>query len=203
MSGCDCNTEINDLAESRVLITLMCINAIMFIIEFALGILSESTALIADSLDMLADATVYSIGLYAVGRSPMVKIKAANASGVFQIILGFSVSIDVIRRLIMGSEPESLLMMSIGTLALTANIICLILIAKHRAGEVHMRASWIFSKNDVIANVGIILGGILVYLLDSRFPDLIIGMSISFLVIHGGLHIIKDAHREKQLQSLG
>ena len=201
MESCDCKIEIKNRDESRVLIILLCINALMFVVEITLGIFSESTALIADSLDMLADATVYGIGLYAVGRSPMVKIRAARTSGLFQIVLGLCVSFDVLRRLIWGSEPESSLMMSIGILALIANTICLMLISKHKEGEVHMRASWIFSKNDVIANIGIIIGGGLVYLLDSRFPDLIIGMLITIIVVRGGMNIIKDADNEKQLQN--
>jgi Co/Zn/Cd efflux system component len=200
MAGCDCGVEIKNNEQSRILITLLGINALMFFIEITLGIFSESAALIADSLDMLADATVYGIGLYAVGRTSRVKIKAAHLSGVFQIILGTSVIFDVLRRLIWGSDPESFLIISIGIMALVANVICLRLISKHRDGEVHMRASWIFSKNDVIANLGIIISGGLVYLLDSRFPDLIIGIIISIIVIHGGIQIIKVANNEKQLQ---
>ena len=199
MTGCDCDVEINNQGQSRILFILMSINAFMFVTEITLGILSESTALIADSLDMLADATVYGIGLYAVGRPALVKINAAHTSGIFQIILGASVSLDVLRRLVWGSEPESLLMITIGMLALVANITCLVLISKHRKGEVHMRASWIFSKNDVIANFGIIFGGGLVYLLDSRYPDLVIGMAISIIVIRGGMQIIRDAGNERRL----
>ena len=197
MTDCGCGIEIKNREESRVLIILLSINAFMFVVEIVLGIMSESTAIIADSLDMLADATVYGIGLYAVGRSPLVKIKAAHLSGIFQVILGVLVSADVIRRLIYGSEPESFLMISVGLRALVANVICLTLIAKHKDGEVHMRASWVFSKNDVIANLGIIISGGFVYLLDSRFPDLIIGMIISIIVIRGGIHIIKDSRNEK------
>lgn len=198
MTDCGCGIEIKNREESRVLIILLSINAFMFVVEIVLGIMSESTAIIADSLDMLADATVYGIGLYAVGRSPLVKIKAAHLSGVFQVILGVLVSADVIRRLIYGSEPESFLMISVGIVALIANVICLTLISKHKDGDVHMRASWIFSKNDVIANLGIIISGGFVYLLDSRFPDLIIGMIISIIVIRGGIHIIKDSRNEKR-----
>lgn len=197
MTDCGCGIEIKNREESRVLIILLSINAFMFVVEIVLGIMSESTAIIADSLDMLADATVYGIGLYAVGRSPLVKIKAAHLSGVFQVILGVLVSADVIRRLIYGSEPESFLMISVGIAALIANVICLTLISKHKDSEVHMRASWVFSKNDVIANLGIIISGGFVYLLDSRFPDLIIGMIISIIVIRGGIHIIKDSRNEK------
>jgi len=97
--------------------------------------------------------------LYAVGKEVFVKIKAAHISGIFQIILGVTVLFDIVRRAILGSEPESLLMVVVGIVALIANIICLRLISKHRDGEIHMRASWVFSKNDVIANLGIILGG--------------------------------------------
>ncbi len=197
MSDCGCDVEIKNKEESRVLIVLLAINAVMFFIEITLGIISESTALIADSLDMLADATVYGIGLYAVGRSPLVKINAAHISGIFQMILGGMVFIDVFRRLVWGSEPESYLMISVGIAALIANVVCLSLISKHKKGEVHMRASWVFSKNDVIANLGIIIGGFLVYMLDSRYPDLIIGLAISIIVIRGGIYIVKDANHEK------
>lgn len=192
--------EIKSREESRVMIMLLSINALMFFVEITLGIISESTALIADSLDMLADATVYGIGLYAVGKEAFIKIKAAHISGIFQIILGAAVLFDVIRRVISGSEPESFLMILVGIAALVANTICLLLISKHKEGEVHMRASWIFSKNDVIANIGIILGGALVYLFDSRFPDLIIGFAIAIIVIRGGIQIVKDASNEKNQQ---
>ncbi len=197
MSDCGCEIEIKNKEESRILIILLSINATMFFIEITLGIISESTALIADSLDMLADAAVYGIGLYAVGKAAIVKIKAAYISGIFQVLLGIIVFIDIVRRTILGSEPESILMISVGILALIANLICLQLISKHKDGEVHMRASWVFSKNDVIANLGIIFAGILVYLFDSRFPDIIIGLVISIIVIRGGIHIIKDAKNEK------
>jgi len=201
MSDCGCEIEIKNKEESRTLVLLLSINAIMFFVEITLGIISESTALIADSMDMLADAIVYGIGLYAVGKEVFVKIKAAHISGIFQIMLGVTVLFDIARRAILGSEPESFLMVVVGIVALMANIVCLRLISKHKNGEVHMRASWIFSKNDVIANLGVILGGVLVYLLDSRFPDLIIGLAISIIVIRGGIHIIKDANNEKQIQS--
>ena len=124
MSNCDCDIKIKNKEQSRVLIVLLAINLIMFLIEITLGIISESTALIADSLDMLADASVYGIGLYAVGKSVFVKIKVAYISGVVQILLGIIVFFDIVRRTILGSEPESLLMIFVGIAALIANIIC-------------------------------------------------------------------------------
>jgi len=197
VSGCGCEIEIKDKEQRWVLIWLLAINGVMFIAEMVAGIMGDSTALIADSLDMLADATVYAIGLYAVGRSLLVKAKAAHISGVFQVVLGLGVLFDIVRRTVAGSEPEPVMMIVVGIVALIANTVCLMLIYKHRQGEVHMRASWIFSKNDVIANAGVISGGLLVAYIGSPYPDLIVGLLIAAIVIKGGIHIIKDAHREK------
>jgi cation diffusion facilitator family transporter len=193
MSGCDCGIEIKDQSERRVLIQLLLINGVMFLIELSVGWWAQSTALIADALDMLADAMVYAVGLYAVGRAVSVKAHAARISGWLQIGLGLLVLLDILRRFVMGSEPVSILMMGMGVVALVANIICLYLISAHRGGEVHMRASWIFSKNDVIANVGVILAGALVAWTGSRYPDLIIGLIVATVVTHGGLRILRES----------
>ncbi len=197
MSGCGCEIEIKEKDQRRVLILLLAINGVMFVVEIIAGIFGDSTALIADSLDMLADATVYAIGLYAVGRSIVVKANAAHISGIFQVMLGLGVLLDIVHRTIVGSEPESLMMMAVGFVALIANSICLMLIHKHRQGEVHMRASWLFSRNDVIANLGVIGGGVLVAWLGASWPDLLIGIIIAMIVIRGGLQIIREAKAEK------
>lgn len=193
MSGCGCDIEIKNKEESKTLIILLSINAFMFFAEFIAGIIGESTALIADSMDMFADALVYAIGFYAVGKSLYLKAKVALISGILQITLGIGVLLDIIRRFFTVSEPESSFMIFVGLAALIANVICLILIAKHKDGDVNMRATWIFSKNDVIANIGVIIGGIIVYFSGSPFPDLIIGLIIAFIVTRGGVQIIKDA----------
>lgn len=193
MSGCNCGTEQADKLERKTLLVLLAINAFMFVTELIAGLLAQSTGLIADSLDMLADATVYGLSFYAVGKGVLHQAKAAQISGYLQVILGLGVLFEVVRRLLFGSEPQSALIISIGAVALAANIICLVLISKHRDGGVHMRASWIFSTNDVIANLGVIFSGVLVAVLGSRFPDLIVGTIISLIVIRGGINILKDA----------
>ena len=202
MSDCGCHIEVDSRAQSRVLVTLLAINAVMFIIEVITGIVAESTGLIADSLDMLADAVVYGIGLYAVGRPAKARIRAAFASGYFQFALALIVALDVGRRAVFGSDPEPSYMVVVGLIALAANVVCLNLISKHRDGGVHMRASWIFSKNDVIANIGVIVGGGIVYVSGMRWPDLIVGIAIAYVVFRGALAIIHDAGGERaSLQS--
>ncbi|MBT8429625.1 MAG: cation transporter [Gammaproteobacteria bacterium] len=196
MSSCGCEVEIRDKSEARVLRVLLLINGLMFVVELGVGWWAQSTALIADAMDMLADAMVYGVGLYAVGKSIAAKIRAAILSGWLQMALGLLVLADIARRFVYGSEPVSSLMMFMGLAALIANVICLILISKHRDGEVHMRASWIFSKNDVIANLGVIFAGLLVAVTDSRIPDLVIGIFVALVVLRGGVRILKDASAE-------
>lgn len=196
MSDCGCEVEIKDASQKKVLYWLLGINGAMFVIELGVGLLADSTALIADSMDMLADAVVYAIGIYAVGKSIIHKANAAKVSGYFQLMLGVIILIDIIRRSIMGSEPVSYLMMGMGAVALVANVICLLIIRRHKDGDVNMRASWIFSANDVIANMGVIAAGVLVLWLDSRLPDLIIGMIVSIVVLRGAWMILKDAKQE-------
>ena len=198
MSGCGCEVEIKDASQKRVLYWLLGINAVMFFVEMTVGIFADSTALIADSLDMLADAIVYGIGIYAVGKSLLHKANAAQISGYFQLMLGVIILIDITRRLFLGSEPVSSLMIGMGFIALIANVACLVIIRNHKNDEVHMRASWIFSANDVIANMGVIIAGILVVWLDSRIPDLCIDpqrsschfRQSSFALIHNEVVVI-------------
>ena len=118
MSGCGCEIEIKDKEQQGILIRLMFINGFMFLFEIGLGWYAQSTGLIADSLDMLADAIVYAIGLYAIGKSLQHKANAALISGYFQGLLGLMILIDIIRRVIVGSEPVSILMMTVGIIAL-------------------------------------------------------------------------------------
>ena len=193
MTDCGCGTDQADQLERKTLIALLGINAIMFVVEFALGWFGESSGLIADSLDMLADACVYAISFYAVGKAAQKKIVAAKVSGVLQIALGLGVLADVLRRFLFGSDPIAPLIMAVGLVAFCANVLCLYLISKHKDSGIHMRASWIFSTNDVIANSGVIISGLLVWSLGNRYPDLIIGLAISIIVIRGGIQILHEA----------
>ncbi len=176
--------------QARVLRWLLGINALMFVVELVSGWLAQSTGLLADSLDMFADAAVYGVALYAVGRAAHLQLSAARLAGVVQMGLALTALGEVVRRFLLGSEPESLSMMGIGGLALVANVACLVLIHGQRDGGVHMRASWIFSANDVLANLGVILAGALVAWTGSAWPDLLIGTAVALLVLNGARRIL-------------
>lgn len=186
--------DLNNLHQSKqnsTLKWLLMINGIMFFVELTVGWFAQSTGLIADSLDMFADAAVYGLALFAVGQSMKMKLRAAHLSGWLQVLLALGALSEVLRRFIYGSEPISELMMSFGLLALIANSTCLILIAKQKDSGAHMKASWIFSANDVIANSGVILAGVLVAWTGSRYPDLIIGLIIGVIVLNGARRILQ------------
>lgn len=176
--------------QAKVLKILLAINAVLFLIEFISGIIAASTGLIADSLDMFADAAVYGIALYAVGKAAKYQVKAAHFAGWIQLLLAVIVIVDIVRRFLLGSEPESNLMIIIGFFALIANVTCLYLISGHKDGGAHMKASWIFSANDVIVNMGVILAGVLVAWTGSAYPDLVIGIIVSLFVLNGARKIL-------------
>jgi len=108
-------------------------------------------------------------------------------------VLALLVLTDVVRRVVAGSEPASALMLAVGLLVLLVNLCCLCLLVAHRRGEIHMHASWIFSRNDVIANLGVIAAGALVALSDSNLPDLLIGALIAVVIGRGGMGTIRDS----------
>lgn len=176
--------------EAGTLKILLAINAVMFFVELATGIIAQSTGLIADSLDMFADAAVYGLALYAVGHSLKMQVRAAHVAGVLQLILALGVLLEVARRFWLGSEPHSSLMIGMAVIALIANSTCLYLISGHRRGGAHMKASYIFSANDVIINLGIILAGGLVALTGSHYPDLVIGTMVGLIVLNGARRIL-------------
>lgn len=180
-----------DAAEARTLRMLLTINGVMFFVELALGLYAESTGLIADSLDMFADAAVYGLALYAVGRAATMKARAAHLAGWLQLLLAIGALSEVVRRFFFGSDPESGLMMGVGIVALIANVTCLVMISKKRDRGAHMTASYIFSANDVIANLGVIAAGVLVAWSQSPYPDLIIGTIIGLIVMNGARRILQ------------
>src|SRR5690554_3957877 len=179
--------------QKKLLWTVLAINFAFFVIEMATGLISKSMGLVADSLDMLADSFVYGISLFAVGGTLLRKKRVAKLAGYFQLTLALIGFIEVLRRFF-GAEklPDFTTMIIVSILALIANGICLYLLQKSKSKEeAHMKASMIFSSNDVIINLGVITAGLLVNWLNSSKPDLIIGTIVFVLVVQGAFRILK------------
>lgn len=169
------------------------LNAAMFFIEVTAGLIANSSGLIADGLDMLADASAYAIGLAAVGRTNSFKANAATTSGTLLLILGVGVLVDVLRRAISGEPPEGLIMIGVAAVALAVNATVLQLLKRHRDEGVHLRATWIFTRADVVANIAVIIAGVAVLMSGIRYIDLIAGAGIGLYVVKEALEILRDA----------
>jgi Co/Zn/Cd efflux system component len=178
--------------ERKLLWQILAINFFFFALEITTGFISNSMGLVADSLDMLADSIVYGLALFAVGGTMARKKNIAKAAGYFQLALAFFGFIEVIRRFFRTENiPAFQTMIIVSILALIGNSLCLYLLQKSKSKEAHMQASMIFTSNDVIVNLGVIAAGGLVYLTNSKYPDLIVGTIVFFIVGRGAFKILK------------
>lgn len=177
---------------------MLAINAIMFIAEFVFGLISGSVSLLADSLDMLGDTLVYGFSLFVVGRSLRWKARSALLKGSIMMLFSMIVLGQAVLRFLTGEVPDALLFGSIGIVALFANAICLYLLSAHRADDVNMRSTWVCSRNDIVANVGVIVAAALVYLTASMWPDLIVSLIITVVFVKTSLGVLADALNERR-----
>ena len=200
MAGCgdECGVDLAhaNRHERRILIIVLLVNAGMFVAEFSAGLVSGSTALLADSLDMLADAFIYALGLFAIGRAAHWRARAALTSGVFQLMLGFGVAVEALWKTVADGLPDAATMGLFGVIALLANTLCFVLLTRFRDGDINLRATWICSRNDMIGNFGVLLAAGLVTWLGSPTPDIVIGLLIASVVIHSAWRIVMEAKSE-------
>ena len=201
MSDCGCHHEAKNAQERRILWIALALNATMAVVGGVAGWIAESTGLLADALDMLSDATAYAIGLVAIGRSARSKANAALLSGGALLLLGLGVLVEVGRRVLYGAEPASGWMIGTALLSLVVNVTALRLLSPLKSGEVHLRATWLFTRADVVANVGVILAGALVLWSGSPYPDFVIGTLIGLYVIKEAMEILGDARRARNAAS--
>ena len=178
--------------QIRVLWQVLAINFFFFAAEMVSGLFASSMGLVADSLDMLADSIVYGLSLLAVGGSDVRKKRIAGIAGYFQAVLAIIGFLEVIRRFVgYESTPDFRSMIVVSIFALAGNAACLYLLQRSKSTEVHMQASMIFTSMDVIVNIGVIIAGVLVYLTNSKIPDLAVGTIVFILVSRGAYRILQ------------
>lgn len=196
--ACECsNVSAQSEGERATLRIALGLNAAMFVIGMAAGLWAQSSGLMADALDMLADASAYALALLAVSRGAVFKRNAARWSGALLLILGVGIVLDVVRRGLYGSEPAGLAMMAFSLASLAVNVTVLRMLDKFRHGEVHLRATWIFTRVDVIANVAVFASGLLVWLTGLRVADLLVGFAIGLYVAKEAIEILREAGQPK------
>lgn len=198
MSDCGCHHDAKNAQERKILMIALALNATMAVVGGIAGWIGQSTGLLADALDMLSDATAYAIGLVAIGRTASFKANAATLSGIALLLLGLGVLFEVGRRVVYGAEPASGWMIGTAAVSLIVNMSVLRMLAPLKSGEVHLRATWIFTRADIVANVGVIVAGMLVFWLRSPIPDYVIGTLIGLYVVKEAVSILVEARRARR-----
>jgi cation diffusion facilitator family transporter len=182
--------------DRRTLAVAFAINVVMFCVGLIGWRLAKSAALLADALDMLADASGYAVSYLAIGGSVRRQRAAARWNGASLMALGLGVFCEVADQWFHGSKPSGPWIMAFAGLSLVANGIVLSMLRKYRrAAEVHLRATWVDTRADVLVNVGVLLAGALVTLSGYRVIDLVTGIAIGAFVIHEGWELWKAGER--------
>jgi cation diffusion facilitator family transporter len=200
MDAC-CDTkaeEINTLRDKhrKVLILVLAINAVLFIVEAIAGFLAHSTALLADSLDMLGDSLVYGFSLYVLWRSAEWKAMAATLKGAIMAAFGVGVLIEAVHKIVTGGLPVAETMGVIGFVVLLGNGLCFLLLFRHRSDDLNLRSTWLCSRNDIIANLSVLLAAAAVKRFNSGWPDIVVGAAIAALFLQSALTVLRESFEE-------
>lgn len=177
----------------RVLLIVLAINLVMFVAEFTAGLLARSTALMADSVDMLGDALVYMLSLHALNRSLRWRAGAALAKGGIIAAFGVWIVVELVLKLVSGTVPAAQTMGLFGVIALVANLTCLGLLYRYRNRDVNMSSTFECSRNDVIANTGVIVAAAGVHAFDADWPDIVVGSIIALLFFRSAVRVLRQA----------
>lgn len=180
-------------SHARVLWIVLVINALMFFVEGLAGVLAHSTALLADALDMLGDTLVYGFSLFVLARSSRWQASAALMKGGFMLAFGLGVMGEAVYKAFHPIMPNVETMGVIGSLAFAANLVCFILLYRHRGDNLNMSSTWLCSRNDLIANVGVLLAAASSYGFASRWPDIIIGVVIASLFLSSAYNVLRQS----------
>ena len=198
-TGCGCGDTASSIADSkdralrRVLIAVMMINLVLFVGEFVAAYWIGSSALQADALDALGDASVYALSLYVVGRTLRWRAGTAMVKGVIQGIFGLLVLFEVYRRLVGEVVPIAPWMLTVAVIALVANFSCFILLLRYRDQDLNMRSVWLCTRNDVLSNIGVIVAAGAVGIWNSAIPDALIGTVIALIFLHTSWSVVSEA----------
>jgi cation diffusion facilitator family transporter len=181
------------LRQAKILKVVLAINATMFVVEFTSGIHAKSTSLLGDSLDMFGDATVYAFSLFVLDRGPRARASAALLKGLIMLAFALFVLAEAARKTFVDVLPAAETIGSIGALALVANGVCLWLLWRHRSDDINMRSTWFCSRNDIIANIGVILAAVGVWVTSTKWPDIIVGSIIAALFFSSAVSVLRES----------
>ena len=201
MADSCCENKSSDLAalrerQSRVLWIVLVINAVLFVVEFSVGWIARSTALLGDSLDMLGDALVYAFSIWVLHRGARWRARASLSKGLVQLAFGILVLGQALAKLVTGLDVDATAMGWMGLVALIGNGWCFYLLWSHRSDDLNMQSTWLCSRNDLVANTGVLLAAALVAVTGSGWPDVILGLAIAALFVRTAFDVITASRAE-------
>ena len=191
-----CTLDALRARQGWTLRVVLAINVMLFLVEFVAGFVAASTALMADSLDSLGDALVYAFSLYVLFRSARWKAGAALLKGLIMLGFGLAVATALVARMLAPVVPVAEMIGGFGLFALACNLTCLILLTRHRSDDINMKSVWLCSRNDIIANCGVILASVGVAWTGSMWPDFAVGAAIAAIFLRSAFHVLSQALRE-------
>lgn len=195
-SACGTGKALNDPRWRRVLWAALVLNAVMFAVEIAAGLMAHSRSLQADALDFLGDAANYAISLSVSGLAIRWRARTALLKGLTILVFGVGVLASALWGLVHGSSPDPFAMGVVGFVALLVNVAVALMLYRYRTGDANMRSVWICSRNDAINNVLVITAGIAVLWSGSGLPDLLVAFIMAALGISGGWQIVRQSALE-------
>lgn len=184
--------------QAKVLWAVLFINLGMFVIEFGAGIRADSLSLTGDSLDMLGDALVYASSLYVINKGNKAQAGSAFLKGIIMFLFAIAVFARASYQLFTGAIPEATIMSTIGVVALLANLLCLLLLTRHRKDNLNMSSVWLCSRNDIIANTSVLAAAGLIFLTHSILPDLAVGLLLTCVFAKSAGKVLSQSWREMQ-----
>jgi Co/Zn/Cd efflux system component len=184
--------------QAKVLWVVLFINLGMFGIEFGAGIRADSLSLTGDSLDMLGDALVYASSLYVINKGSKAQAGSAFLKGIIMFLFAIAVFARASYQLFVNAAPEPTIMSTVGVVALLANMLCLLLLTRHRKDNLNMSSVWLCSRNDIIANTSVLAAAGLIFLTHSALPDLAVGLLLTFVFTKSAAKVLSQSWREMQ-----
>jgi Co/Zn/Cd efflux system component len=184
--------------QAKMLWAVLFINLVMFAIEFGAGIRADSLSVTGDSLDMLGDALVYASSLYVINKGSKAQAGSAFLKGIIMFLFAIAVFARASYQLFTGSVPEATIMSTVGIMALLANLLCLLLLTKHRKDNLNMSSVWLCSRNDILANMAVLVAAGLISLTHSVLPDLAVGLLLTYVFAKSAGKVLSQSWREMQ-----
>jgi Co/Zn/Cd efflux system component len=199
---CSSTTSAGPPGYARVLWIALFVNAAMFGVEIAAGLLSGSVSLLADAIDFFGDAANYGVTIAVLSLGLVWRARAALLKASTMMVFGGAVLGKALWAMSQGVPPEPFTMGVVGALALAANLAVAGLLYAFRRGDANMRGVWLCTRNDAIGNVAVMLAALGVFGTGTAWPDLAVALVMASLALSAGWSVMGQARRELALRPI-